>query len=174
MDDGKDRADKELLVQALELTAVTSVASTEDTALAVSSRADETNDGANSGRLAYWQNFRVKVKGAPTKLEWRTVRATYLSSSLARKHIDLCDERVQLVTSCKSTAAISIETIGDRVEDFLWFDWLKVHSNKSFREIGTNAHFKVKADATKQSVKFSPPSEIIPPRKDLSSKGLEE
>jgi hypothetical protein len=173
-DDQKDKVDKELLVEALELTAVTSVASTEETALSVSSRADESNDGANAGRLAYWQNFRVKVRGAPTKLEWKTVRATHSSSSLARKAIDLCDERVQLVTSCKSTAAISIETIGDPAEDFLWFDWLKNNSSEYFKKIGTNAHFKVKADATKQSVKFSPPSEIIPPRKDLSSKGLEE
>ncbi len=173
-DDRKDREDKGVLVQALELTAVTSVASTDDTTLADSSRADESSDGANAGRLAYWQNFRSKVRGAPTILEWKTVRATHSSSSLARKSINLCDERVQLVTSCKSTAAISIETIGDPSEDFLWFDWLKNNTNKYFKGISTNPHFKVKADATKQSMKFSPPSEIIPPRKDLSSKGLEE
>lgn len=170
-DEDEDKSNKALLDEAIELTAVTSVASAEDISLLVANREDN-SAGANTGRNAYWVSFGRKIKGTNVKLAWDTVRGSHSSTSLKRFDLEFCDDRVQVITSCKSSNAISIETRdGDQNDDFEWFSWLKSNHKKYFssRKIGSSPHFKVAAENAKQMIRFAPPGEIVAPRKDLST-----
>lgn len=169
-DDAKDNKDKSMMNWALDFTAVTSVASTEDSALLTNSQEDRADAGGDTGRLAYWRMFRLKVEEKDTLLSWATVRATHTSASLNRYDVEFCDDRVSVSTSCRSTAAVSIDTRGEPMDDFKWFSWLKENHKKYFDQINSSPHFKISQEATRQTVRFSPPSEIVAPRKDISSK----
>lgn len=140
----------------------------------MSSREDRSDSGADTGRLSYWRAFRSKVEGKDTQLTWSTVRATHTSSSLGRYDLDFCDDRVAVVTSCRSTSGVSIDTRGEPTEDFKWFTWLKDNHKKYFNKVGSPPHFKLSHEATRQTVRFAPPSDIVAARKDVSSKDQED
>ena len=114
------------------------------------------------------------MQNAKTLIQWSSVKSSYTSPSFSRKHPDIWDERIEFITSPKSSAAIRIETCaGDSKENYDFFKYLKDYSEKLFKVVGGKQNFKVTEAATKHSISFSAPEDIAPPRKDLSSKELE-
>jgi hypothetical protein len=162
------------LREALKLTAVTSVASTDDTIIFSPADSDTSQDTGAAGRMAYWQSFRAHMQNVKSRNEWVSVRSTHSSAQLIRKHPDLMEDRIQLTTSTKSSAAIRIESYaGDLQSNYELFVWLRSVSDRIFEAIGANPNFKVADGSTKQSILFSAPKDVAPAKKDLSAKEYE-
>ncbi len=123
------------------------------------------------GKLTLWTVFvEAPFQGLDTKLNWKTVRATMTSATLGRDNDDVCGGSIKIKTSCKSSSAISVEPIDNDERPF--FEWLKSHSKTYLDEMGSPPVFKIGPDVAQISVRFPCPSNIAPPRKDLSTELL--
>ncbi len=164
------KSHESLLKKVLELTAVTSVSSTDDSfATNLSSSAV---GGDNANRMIDWNNFHIKVKDLNTKLNWISVRSTMTSAALGRDDINVCGGSVGIKISCKSSSATSVESLDNNYLAF--FEWLKSHLKQYFKKMGSVPIFQVDAEAAQISIRFSSPSETSPPRKDVSTVPLLE
>jgi hypothetical protein len=167
----KDKFHNAILEKVIRLTAVTSVASTDD-AFTASNLSSSGAGGDNTNRTIYWTNFGIAVQGLDTKLNWKTVRATMTSATLGRANDDVCDGAIKIKTSCKSSSAISVEPIDN--DELPFFEWLKLHSKTYLEQMGSSPVFKLGPDVAQISIRFPCPSNIAPPRKDLSTEVLIE
>jgi len=167
----REKIHSDILAKIIRLTAVTSVAST-DEAFTVSDLSNSEDDQANSNRNHYWTNFGLAVRNLETELNWKTVKATMTSATLGRDSDVICGGSIKFKTSCKSSSAISIEAADN--DELQFFEWLKLHSKTYLDEMGTTPVFKVGPDVAQISIRFPCPNNIAPLRKDLSSESMTE
>ena len=157
----QDAQFSEMLETAMEMTAVTAVASTEDGIFA--SRVDGDDGSAVQDRMNFWSRFSDKMKGSKCVFdpENQNIRSTHSSGYLCRKHDDLAPDRLQFTVTTSSGAPLKFESFaGSSHENFVYFENLR--ELKSELESVTNGRvvFKLNEAAAKQAIIFEPPSTV--------------
>lgn len=163
-----------MLETAMEMTAVTAVASTEDGIFA--SRVDGDDGTAVQDRMNFWSRFSNKMKGSKCVFdpENQNIRSTHSSGYLCRRHDDLAPDRLQFTVTTSSTAPLKFESFaGSSHKNFVYFENLR--ELKSELESVTNGRvvFKLNEAAAKQAIIFEPPS-IVKKRLRLENRENKE
>jgi energy-coupling factor transporter ATP-binding protein EcfA2 len=168
-----DEEQKQALEQALKMTAVTAVSSTEDTVL--SSGTSEGNDDIQ-GRLAYWRKFSTLMKGSGTVFDTQVqlIKGTHSSGSLKRKGKDVFEDLVQFAFTTSSSSPYKVESCGGPVSETLaLFEHWRDNKETIESAIGGSVKFRIDPQATRQELLVMPPSEV-PGRIALDKIGREK
>ena len=168
-----DEEQKQALEQALKMTAVTAVSSTEDTVL--SSGTSEGNDDIQ-GRLAYWRKFSTLMKGSGSVFDTQLqlIRGTHSSGSLKRKGKDLFEDLVQFAFTTSSSSPFKVESCGGPMSDTLaLFEYWRDNKETIESAIGASVKFRIDPQATRQELSVIPPNEV-PGRVALDKVGKEK
>ncbi|MEK9848467.1 MAG: P-loop NTPase fold protein [Rhodospirillaceae bacterium] len=161
-----EETQKKLIKNALTLTAVTAVASTEDSVFSKSQSSNSEGDMIGQ-HIRFWQIFKQKTNAVNTCLNSK-ITSTFSSAVLGRKHEEIMPERIIFKASIKSSSISRVESHGDDMqENFALFTWFRSYAKELESEIGVKPRFKISDDSSRQSITFSPPPNV-PGRLDLS------
>ena len=156
---------KKSMVDALKMTAVTAVSSTDEGVFAGMNNSEEGQEAAN--RIDYWTRFAKTLKGSQTVFDSNItpIKTTHSSGGLFRKHEDILPDSLAFVASTSSSSPLRFESFaGDPSDNFKIFTFLK-KSKSSLEEItGGRVTFRISPTASKQSIVFEPPSDMAKKR----------
>ena len=164
--DGEDKQaeTKKALEEVMRLTAVTTVAST-DEAFTTALLSNE-GDQDKSDKSRYWQNFRKKVQELDTNLQWHTMPTTMVSNDLGRDSDEVCDKTIMVKTSFSSSKAICAEIGNQSQDDISLYEYLKENRDQIAEHVGMK--LRCKTGKTVHKLEFSFPEDIAPLRKNVA------
>lgn len=151
-----DEKRKLVLEQALKMTAVTAVSSTDDTVLS----SGNTGGGDDiQGRLAYWRKFSSKMKGSGTVFDTDVtpIRGTHSSGILKRKADEVLDEPVLFSFTTSSSSPLKVESYAGS-ETVSLFEFWRDNKEKIEKAIGATIKFRIEAE--RQELAVAQPSEV--------------
>lgn len=147
-----------LLREALEMTAVTAVASTEDGIFA-----DDTdeNSAALRGRLAFWSKFINKMAGSKSIFDTDIIKikSNYSSGGLTRASKRLPDLQFEITT--KSAGFLKISTQSTEIkENVRLIKYIRNHRQNLESITKSTLTFKIVEDRQRQVITFRSPDNI--------------
>ena len=166
-----DQQFEDYMKQGLKITAVTAVASTEDS---VFSNVSEDDAGkAAKDRINFWKRFAVAMRGKKNVFdpESTPIKSTHSSGSLGRKHPDIRQDSLIFVVSTSSSSPLRLETFaGDPSDNFQLFSFMKKFRGEMEAITGAKVSFKVSENASRQTIVFEAPADLVPKRMRLDDK----
>lgn len=148
-----------LLSQALDMTSVTAVSSTEDGVFA-----DQTDDNSDAirGRLTFWEKFISTMKGSQTIFDTQLIKikSNFSSGALARRNEEKLPELLFWIAP-KSGAFLRVMVDGFGLPENIRFANFVRENRAGLEEIsGTSVAVKIVDDRERQVIGFSAPAGI--------------
>jgi hypothetical protein len=151
-----DELKDKLLIEALRLTAVTSVVSIDD-----SVKIEDQDDDNQISLIAFWKDFSRHMLNSNNCFAGIKKRSTYWSSYYDAVPEGLVDENLYITAFYNSKQMLRITTRKrmEPNEEFRFFNWLKRYT-KEFEEIvGIKPTFKIEENRSTQVITFPRPND---------------
>ena len=150
---------EKILGEALRMTAVTSVVSTDETML--SSVGNDDDKDLLLSKVGFWREFQSSMKNTGCCFEGVSVRPTYSSDYIATHNDKMLPYTIKFVTCSTSSRILKIESnIGDVQENYELFEWFKKYRKELEAETGEAPKFKLSKSKATQTIYFSAPNKI--------------
>lgn len=158
-DVGSDEDVANLLKDALEMTAVTAVSSTEEGILG-----DETDESSDAirGRLAYWEKFIKTMAGTNTIFDTNNIKikSNFSSGGLTRVN-DKKLPKLRFEITTRSSGLLKVATCGTEIKENIRFvKYVREHRSKLEEITGSTLDFRIIEDQERQVITFGPPADV--------------
>lgn len=153
-----DELKEKLLTEALRLTSVTSVISTED-----SMKSDDQDDDVNLSLIALWKDFGRCMSGSKSCFDGIQKKSTYAQRYYAAVPKTTLDGEVviEVFSSSRQILKITSKRQLDKREGYFMFCSIK-HCAKNLEDcVGIKPVFKIGEDRPYQSVSFNRPDDLL-------------
>jgi hypothetical protein len=146
-----------LMHESLELSAVTSIASTTEGTIFDSDNEDAEAQESLRNRISYWRKFSSALENSNTVFDRKinAIRNTYSSWGMGRRKKEISSKSLQIVHNLSSNAPITIEISGSESDmdfNYAFFSLLKNYETTLINATGGSAKFDIREGATKQKV----------------------
>jgi energy-coupling factor transporter ATP-binding protein EcfA2 len=153
-----DELKEKLLAEALRLTSVTSVISTED-----SMKSDDQDDDVNLSLIALWKEFGRRMLGSKSCFDGIQKKSTYAQryySAVPKTTLD-GEVVIEVFSSSRQILKITSKRQLDKREGYFMFCSIK-HCAKDLEDcVGIKPVFKIGEDRAYQSVSFNRPDDLL-------------
>ena len=165
---------EDYLNRGLKITAVTAVASSEDSVFSNVTGNDTGKEAKD--RINFWKRFAVAMQGKKNVFDpdITPIKSTHSSGSLGRRHPVIRQDSLAFVVSTSSSSPLRLETVaGDPFENFQLFSFMKKFKGEMEAITGAKVIFKIKENESRQAIVFEAPADLVPKRMRLDVRNNE-